>query len=466
MRGGGNRWRERAIVATRWLALVALAASACAPHGQYRDSYDVCTSPDPDPPPACDRSALQRISGEHGTSYLMGFVEFDDQGLLWSRDQMWAVENAINDMVHDQDLLMVVFVHGWKHNADPYDDNIWTFRKVLSDLAAAEASLSTTTGTPARQVVGVYLAWRGASFTVPYLWNLTFWDRKNTAQKVGYVGVAEVLSRLEQIQRTRKAFVPPGASRTSLVVVGHSFGGAVVATALAQTLENRFVATTCPGGAQCDVDGFGDLVVLINPAFEATLFAPLSDMATERGRYAPSQLPVIAVLTSEADSATGYAFPAGRRLSTLFEKERYMTRRNAVTNQIETIDEEAANVTAVGHFEPYRTHWLRPSDPTLASGMPDSSPEESVQRFLRASKAWQNDTPGSSIRFDGVTLERTKTSAGRNPYLMVRVDRRLIPSHNDITDPRIIDFVKQLILLSTHSAEQAAAMRRETHVAE
>ncbi len=40
------------------------------------------------------------------------------------------------------------------------------------------------------------------------------------------------------------------------------------------------------------------------------------------------------------------------------------------------------------------------------------------------------------------------------------MDKRLITDHNDIDDPRIIEFVKQLILISTQSPEQAKAIRR------
>jgi len=42
----------------------------------------------------------------------------------------------------------------------------------------------------------------------------------------------------------------------------------------------------------------------INPAFEAELFSSLSDMSLERATYFESQLPVLAVLTSETDDAT------------------------------------------------------------------------------------------------------------------------------------------------------------------
>ena len=208
---------------------------------------------------------------------------------------------------------------------------------------------------------------------VPLLENITFWDRKNTALKVGHGGVTEVLSRLELIRRDKQSTAPSKTSktgkeciepsrddtRTRLVIVGHSFGGALVHSALAQVLQQRFVQTTGCAGVQGDVGGFADLVVLINPATEAMHFSPLSDMATERTYFA-SQLPVVLQLTSEADSATRYAFPAGRWFSTRFEKTRERQRWNAVTQAPETIDESQANVAAVGHFQPYHTHRLYP----------------------------------------------------------------------------------------------------------
>lgn len=440
--------------------LAVLAVSACAPHRQYRTVYpEVCVSATPVPSPECEAHALQEFAPANGGRYLLGFIEFDDQGQLWDRRQMSDVVGKIAGEVGTQDVLMVVFVHGWKHSAAPGDGNITTFRKVLAQLSESEAQIAKRTGTLPRRVAAVYLGWRGGSVSAPVLENLTFWDRKNTAQKVGHGGVTEVLSRLELIRRDKES-TAPGRSRTRLVVVGHSFGGAVVHTALAQVLASRFVQTAGPAGVQGDVAGFADLVVLINPAFEAMQFSPLSDMASERGTYFASQLPVVLEMTSEADSATRYAFPAGRWLSTRFEQTRDRQRWNAVTRQMETIDESDANIAALGHFEPYRTHRLYPLDHRERAQLQQLSTADSVQLFIQSSADWAHDKPGSRIPFRDVMLERSATSAGRNPYLLTYVDKRLITGHNDIDDPRIIEFVKQLILISTQSPEQAKAIRR------
>lgn len=453
---------HKRIVITAAAAVLAFGVTACAPFQQYRTVYpEVCvwSNPSEPPSPACESHALQQLPSEEGNRYLLGFIEFDDQGQLWDREQMSHVVGKLAGEAGTRDLLMVVFVHGWKHSAAPGDANIDTFRKVLAQLSDSEARIARATGLPPREVAGVYLGWRGGSVTAPLIKELTFWDRKNTAQKVGHGGVTEVLSRLELIKQDKES-IEPGRGHTRLVVVGHSFGGTVVHTALAQILASRFVQTTGPAGVQSDVAGFGDLVVLINPAFEAMQYTPLSDMATERGSYFPSQLPVVLEMTSEADYATRYAFAAGRWLSTLFEETRERQRYNAVTRERESIDEARANITAVGHFEPYRTHRLYPlreQDPALLKAL---SPEDSARLFIQSSADWAHDTPGSKITFGDVVLERGATSAGRNPYLLAYVDKRLIRDHNHIDDPRIIEFVKQLILISTQNPAQVSAIRR------
>ena len=444
---------------TALIATVSICMAGCASFEQYRTDYNLCPVNSADSAPQCESHAsLQQVTNQDGGNYLLGFIEFDDQGQLWDRKQMDAVVGKLYEQVGAQDLLMVVFVHGWKHSAAPGDKNIDTFREVLANVAKAEAQQSRLAGVPPRQVAGVYLGWRGGSLTVPWIENLTFWERKNTANKVGHGGVTEVLTRLELIKLDKDSTVQSG-SRTKLAVVGHSFGGLVVNAALSQILEARFVRTIGPDGRATNAEGFGNLVVLINPAVEALAYAPLSDMSTERGSYFDNQLPVLVALTSEADMATRYAFPAGRWVSTLFEKTvPSIERRNRFTGKTEAIDENDANVTAVGHFESYRTHRLYPSGQS-STQTPTQSPEATLGALRNTSLAWVHDKPGSKIDFSGVTLERGMTSPGRDPYLMVYVDGRLIKNHNHIDDPRIIEFIKQVILISTQTPEQASSVR-------
>jgi hypothetical protein len=52
-----------------------------------------------------------------------------------NRKQMADVVSTLNEEAGTKELLMVVFVHGWKHSAAPGDGNIKTFRRVLAQLA-------------------------------------------------------------------------------------------------------------------------------------------------------------------------------------------------------------------------------------------------------------------------------------------------------------------------------------------
>lgn len=432
-----------------------LGLTGCAPFTQYRTDYSLCKSSTSNPSPECEKHSLQQIPTEAESNYQLGFIEFDDQGQLWDRKQMNAVLTQLESEAASEDIVMVVFVHGWKHSAAPGDNNINTFRHVLAQLSEQEVYNSKITKKPPRQIAGIYLGWRGGSITTPVVENLTFWDRKNTAQLVGQRGVTEVLSRIEMIKRDKDSTLP-GGSRTRLAVVGHSFGGAVVYNALEQILASRLVHGSCKDGLQCDVVGFGNLVVLINPAFEALQFTPLSDMTTERGYYFESQLPAMVVLTSEADYATRYAFPAGRFFSTIFENDRRepkLWRKNATSKVEETVDESQANKSAIGHFELYRTHSLYPVGDKTRIQIKELSVEESARLFTQLKEDWGHDHPASKIPFEGITLERTANSAGRNPYLSVYVDKELIKDHNDIDDPRIIEFIKQMILITSENPD-------------
>ena len=461
---------------------------ACNPNnGVSECGYHLCVIPpaskcDVDDPPlacGCEDSALQKYSGytqrdacteENDPEtkqkldpiqapYTLGFIEFDDQGLLYDRQQMRAVLGMIRHRIsHDEapktgrskarsgktkNALIVAFMHGWKHSAAPTDCNVDKFKNVLARLSKAEIDTAALLGQDPRQVIGIYLGWRGTTLTWPWIEQLTFWDRKSMAEKVGHVGLAEVLTKLENVKNDANSV---GHKSTRLIVIGHSFGAAAVYAALSQLLEARFIHSSEKPDQNTPIEGFGDLVVLINPAFEALSFTPLSDMSTERSNYPDSQLPVLAVLTSNKDYATKLAFPIGRSISTnLFDtraKDKVLRDRyNPITCEWEKIDENKANVSAVGHFEPYQTHNLV---------LPESSPDVDDLSYPEVGAEWIRDYPGNKIAFKGGSaLTRTMDSPGQHPYLVVSVDPSIIADHNDISKDALLEFIKQLILITS-----------------
>ena len=158
------------------LLLIAIFAG-CTPFHQYRTELTLCANTTLNKPPGktpgeCEFHAVQKFPAADGAHYLLGFIELDDQGQLWDRKQMWSVLDKLSAEAADKDLLIAVFVHGWKHSAAPGDTDIDTFRGILAGLSEGELHASQKdpkNPRPARQVVGIYLGWRGGSIKVPLI---------------------------------------------------------------------------------------------------------------------------------------------------------------------------------------------------------------------------------------------------------------------------------------------------------
>ena len=61
----------------------------------------------------------------------------------------------------------VVFVHGWKNDCAACNGNLACFRETLALLSAAEHDLTPANERP-RDIVGVYVSWRGRSMKIDY----------------------------------------------------------------------------------------------------------------------------------------------------------------------------------------------------------------------------------------------------------------------------------------------------------
>lgn len=421
------------IHATCWLISAGsnILLSGCASNAIYRSDYTPCAVSAQN---ACDQNAIQIHNAGTSTEYSLGFVEIDDQGQMRDRKQMEALLDTLYQRAGKESLLLTVFVHGWHHNASPGDQNIESFKHNLAMLSALEHRRSGI-GTP-RQVAGIYIGWRGESIELPPFNYLTFWDRKNTAQDVGYLGISELLIKLEEITHVNNVMNPDLKSR--LVIIGHSFGGAVVFSATSQILASRFIDSKEGKAYSGDAGGFGDLVVLLNPAFEALRYAPFYDMAQARCSYFPGQKPRLLVLTSEADDATGILFPMGRYFSTVFETHNDV-QRSACGYAFE-LDEGEADRHTIGHYQPLISHTLKPlaNEQNLIVASHDNIKD-----------IWNSQTPGGSTVFGSTILTHLNNTTPQNPYLNIKVDEAIINGHNDVFNDKVMEFIRLLIGLST-----------------
>ena len=100
-----------------------------------------------------------------GAPYELAVVEFDDQGRCYDRGQMDGVAQRLEALAPDnsttgEDVILVVFVHGWQHDARTDDDNLTAFRALLSKTVEYEKRHASA-GVAPRPVLGVFVGWRG-----------------------------------------------------------------------------------------------------------------------------------------------------------------------------------------------------------------------------------------------------------------------------------------------------------------
>ena len=473
------------------------------------------------------------VRGDRG--YDLYFVEVDDQGALYPRDgaygeaygQLDQFVAALRDTVErkrreplEGGVSLVTFVHGWKHDATSADTNVQKFRSLLCEIAEMERRPGN------RSVIGLYVAWDGKRLpldTENGLLNVTFWDREDAADRVAQGVIRELLARVRSIQneanrewqeRVRQTILDGGfpgpfdKPPMRFMLMGHSFGARIVYEALSNTLirdivdlqhadeilcqlRDKFAQPGCDGpppsdatraqaadpARAADVVAAGllreaDMIVLVNPALEATRYAALVDAGRGRGQgpngfaYAHYRAPHVVVVASETDQAVGTAFPMGRALGTAFD--RYIG------------DERAADRTGVGHYVPQVTHRVRPitqACPGEPAPPPPPEcrgwefPEGQLPSEARLFETFQRrvcpgHSPGCAAPDGGkayprffcgapaMVLEpvrdaqcaRVEGFGPNNPLWVVRADANVVDGHGDLANEQLHALVRQLYL--------------------
>jgi hypothetical protein len=247
-----------------------LGLSGCTRNAPYRTAQPA-TCPAGD----CDDKLIEKHDG-----YDLAFVEFTERGNVFDRERMnrvldYVAEQARYDPSNPEGgVFTIVFVHGWKHNARGDDGNVISFRKLLRQINTISRGIAI--GSP-RKVIGVYVGWRGLSVDLEPFTEVTYWERKAAAEQVAKGGVTELLLRLEREVIDEQ---PGRANRNLYLVTGHSFGGAVVLSALNEIFLERVLAATAknPDDARVLTRPFGHGVVLLNPAIEANEVFQLKEL--------------------------------------------------------------------------------------------------------------------------------------------------------------------------------------------
>jgi hypothetical protein len=288
----------------------------------------------------------------------LAFVEIDDMGELFDKgelDAALAVIRRANDRTKssppESAPVIVAFIHGWKNNAGPDNDNVKGLMRALEQIYLKN---------PARQVIGIYIGWRGDLIRsyFPISRQFSYYNREATAIRVPGVTVSSALAQIAaRAHENRHGLV---------VFIGHSFGGLLLERSVSEITAGQIAQQTIFSqqaqeaadlsrnatdanekdaaeqfkrdrmlAAQLASDSRADLVIFINPAGAATESKQMLDFLAYNGyRYQPgldggeiqaniapvpsanrdADRPLIVSLTSTADLATKVALPIGHGL--------------------------------------------------------------------------------------------------------------------------------------------------------
>jgi len=305
-----------------------------------------------------------------------------------------------------------------------------------------------------------------------YIEGTSIWDRKLAAETVALGSVQEFFARMHTFyvehechdHSERKNVDLTNCADVRMLTVGHSFGGLITYRALAPRMMSGIVETQ-PDDFDSHLRyayGFGDLTVLINPAFEATRFEPLAEAASSRSYFTTeggnnAQLPLLIIATSKTDWATHYAFPAFRWPTTRFERSHGAERR--------------ANITTVGWDPRYRTHSLQlmPTADELCHTSNDTPLAERLLAEAEWSKAEETrhfasfELRTSLDLCDSLRLSYENTWAlKRPPYMplwVIQADKTVINGHNGLLNIHFVDFVRQVYYTILREEDQKLKSR-------
>ncbi|WP_322051724.1 hypothetical protein [Paraburkholderia bannensis] len=274
--------------------------------------------------------------------YDLKLVQFDDFGSFWDANKANETLRQVDEAARSGNTLVVVFIHGWHHNASGDDPNLLDFKLTLDKLSAAlrtperNALRKQLTGSSELRIMGVFMGWRGRSLPGD-LDYATMWWRKSAAERVGDGDAAEFIERLDRIYLRQNAHPANGESVQTksimgLVTIGHSFGGQVLLRAIARSLEYSLaerapcIANVLKPGTHTPrstvdehspVDSLGDLNILVNPATEAYQFGRI-DALYRQLDFPATQTPQLVVFSADNDVPRKFFFPIARAITRPF----------------------------------------------------------------------------------------------------------------------------------------------------
>jgi len=365
--------------------------------------------------------------------YKIAFIEFGEQGSYQDPTQL---QNALA-LIHDTPKpLVITYVHGWQNNAGSGD--VKSFESLLARLNRAPAIRDV-----GFHVVGVYLGWRGRLTPVPLLKEISFWNRKATAERLAsnYDCYDAIASISEEARRK-------GRGNQYAVLLGHSFGGLIVERSVAHAINAEI-----HGHADSDRSMPADLVIVVNPAADSILARQM--IAALYSRKTEGTRPLFVSITSTGDWANGTFFPIGTGLASVSKG----FNKVAVPGPNGSIQSERKFYTSTpGHNEMLINHITVDKHETINS--PNGLPalEENLE----------HNHVGNGFTLDGAkgkldVWQIKQVGDVDVPYWDVQVDPSIIKDHGDIWNERAEAMVAAIFRMANPILNRNAKPRATLH---
>jgi hypothetical protein len=362
----------------------------------------------------------------------LGFVEFDDNGQLFSRAQLQNTVAQIRRLRDGcPDSTVILFIHGWKNNAGADSNNVAGFEQFLRDFYA-DATHVDRQGSPKsgciEPLMGIYIGWRGARTKVAA--NFSYWNGSNAAVRAGGLDLEDALF---QIMCTAR---PTQAEKTNLILIGHSFGGRVLERVMTPYLETQILDElrnkTYSGGAM--KFPLPTLTVLLNEAAPATDAKQFLDFLKHHNvtyRAGDRNVPLFLSITSDGDWANHIFLPIGQSAARLQMKTRVYCTGNAETDRKSGCSGDPADPAVITNQSTYFTHSTA-SIPALYNHyfVKGSNDAPQCQNHDLEVVKWR------AVKDDYVFCQ-TAGAWNQTPYWVSSMPISIVPDHSDIFRPEL-----------------------------
>ncbi len=364
------------------------------------NEYQASLSPPADPdqyechPGPNDPKHLSRPS----PSPVVKVIRLTDSGELVRRCE-WT--DALYELTRvKQEKVVVLYVHGWRHNSDINNSDRKNFTSLITQLTERESKR-----TNPRHVVGIFVGWNATS-GYDFLDFLTFWRRKQAADRISQSAVlTKLIGAIDNIKRVQNR------QGDRFFILGHSFGARIVYSATVQLLLYSAERAYPPPGERLysNIKGPSDLIVLLNPALESAVFTPVNRLRRNRKdgshkeAFSKNQEPLMLLIAAQDDWAVRYGFPVGQWLGA---------------------GRDTRDLIGIGHYEEFTTHRLHKiskgkEGPAISSDW--------TQQFCS----------------EKVCLRRMDQSQN-NPFLVVQSED-VLQGHNGIWQPEFVSWLMRFL---------------------